>query len=359
MKVFYLFIFLIPFLQCTAQQPQPAKKVNTDSPPRQKVTKIAFGSCMHQDKPAPVLLTADSLKPDLFVFLGDNIYGDSPFMWVLKRKYKKLAAKPEFKQLKSHVPLLAVWDDHDYGKNDAGREYRQKDRSKKIFLKFWEEPKESKRWERQGIYTSYTCKTAGNKTLQLILLDNRWFRTPLKKADLTNGMDKNDYAPDYNPGSSMLGSKQWKWLETQLRTPADIRIIASSTQFSTEYNGYETWSNFPYEQGRMFDLIERTKANGVVFISGDVHYAELNAIVPENMYPIYDLTASGITEKWDHVEPSRFRIGEAFQENHFGMIEIREDYETKEIYLWLTIYDVNRNTPIQHNIRLNDLQIPD
>ena len=156
----------------------------------------------------------------------------------------------------------------------------------------------------------------------------------------------------------MLGSRQWKWLELQLRKKADIRIIATSTQFATDYNGYESWSNFPYEQGKMFDLIERTKANGVFFISGDVHYAELNAIVPEEMYPLYDLTASGITEKWDHVEPSRFRIGDAFQENHFGMVEIREDSETKETYIWLTIYDVNAKTPIQQVIPLRDLQFP-
>lgn len=357
---FFCTVFLLFFiLSSIAQRPNSKKKEDFVPLPQKKVTRIGFGSCMHQDKPLPILLTADSLKPDLFIFLGDNIYGDSPFMWVLKRKYKKLASKPEFQQLKAHVPLLAVWDDHDYGKNDAGREFRQKEKSKKIFLNFWGEPKESVRWERQGIYTTYTFYTAGNKLLQLILLDNRWARTSLQKASLTNGIDKNDYAPIYDPTSSMLGSKQWKWLEVQLRKKADIRIIATSTQFATEYNGYESWSNFPYEQGRMFDLIERTKANGVFFISGDVHYAELNAIIPENMYPLFDLTASGITEKWDHVEPSRFRIGNAFQENHFGMIEIREDSETKDLFINLKIIDVKGKTPIEHVLRLSELQLPE
>jgi len=37
---------------------------------------LAFGSCHHQAKPAPTLLAAAASAPDVFVFLGDNLYND-------------------------------------------------------------------------------------------------------------------------------------------------------------------------------------------------------------------------------------------------------------------------------------------
>lgn len=349
---------LLSGLLCAAVWSQPTGKQTGKELPY--VKRIAFGSCQNPNKPLPILQRADSMKPDLFVFLGDNVYGDSKYftIWNLRRQYRKLAKKPEFRQLKAHVPLVATWDDHDYGVNDGGKEFKAKERSKKLFLDFWEEPKKSERQERLGIYTSYTYRTVGRKTVQLILLDTRTFRTPLLKADLDNGHDKNDYGINTDLNATLLGGTQWKWLEAELRKKADIRIIASSTQFAVDYNGYEAWANFPFEQMRMFDLIERTRANGVFFISGDVHYAELNAVMPENMYPLYDLTASGITEKWDHVEPSLFRKGKAFQENHFGMVEFEEDKKTGDVRILLSIHDVYGKPQIARNVLLSQLRLP-
>jgi alkaline phosphatase D len=65
----------------------------------------------------------------------------------------------------------------------------------------------------------------------------------------------------------------------------DIRLIGSSTQFSISYNGYEAWANVPHERQRMLDLIKTTKANGVLFMSGDVHYAEISKIANPGAYP--------------------------------------------------------------------------
>ena len=72
----------------------------------------------------------------------------------------------------------------------------------------------------------------------------------------------------------------------------------------------------------MAELIRKTKANGVVFVSGDVHWGEISKRSFDDLYPIYDITASGITEDWHNVEPNRYRVKQAFRKNHFGMIEI-------------------------------------
>ncbi|MCB9051314.1 MAG: hypothetical protein H6556_17935 [Lewinellaceae bacterium] len=60
---------------------------------------IAFGPCARQDKEQPLLRVAADLKPDVFIFLGDNIYGDSRNMDTLRAKYARLAAKEEFQNL--------------------------------------------------------------------------------------------------------------------------------------------------------------------------------------------------------------------------------------------------------------------
>lgn len=314
-------------------------------------TRIAFGSCMHEDDPKPVLNLATASKPDLFVFLGDNIYGDTLDMAVLQSKYDKLAASQEFVALRAAVPLIATWDDHDYGSNDAGKEYPFKTESKGIFLDFWQEPENSPRRTQEGIYTSYMYDEPGGK-VQVILLDNRWFRDPLDPTtDFVNY--KNDYQPTTDTSRTILGDAQWAWLEEELKKPADVRILGTSIQFGHEYNGWESWTNMPHERQRMIDLIQQTGAEGLVMISGDVHWAELSKQDTAG-YPIYDLTSSGITEEWPVIEPNKNRIGDAIAENNYGYIEIT--WGTTDHTLMLGIVDVNGDTRISQELHTSELK---
>jgi alkaline phosphatase D len=326
-------------------------------PPAPLISKIAFGSCAHESDPQPVLDLVVKHKPDLFVYLGDNIYGDTKDMNVLKAKYQKLAAKPEFQRLKKNVRMLATWDDHDYGWNDIGRHYAFKNESKELFLDFFEEPQNSDRRKHAGIYTSYYFEGNGKK-LQLILLDGRTFRDDLRtyRGELHRDdkfFYKLDYFPHQTTDSTLLGKQQWEWLENELKKPADIRIIGSGTQFGISFNGYEAWANFPHEQQRMLDLIRKTKANGVVFITGDVHYAEISKLQAEGQYPIYDVTSSGITSTWHFATPNSNRIEGPIMDNHFGLITI--DWTKPDIEIKMEIWDVRDNQRIEHTIRKSDI----
>lgn len=323
------------------------------------ISRIAFGSCGHQDRPQPVLSLAASRKPDVFVFLGDNIYGDTNRMKVLKQKYRKLGDKPEFRQLWEASRVIATWDDHDYGRNDAGKEYRHKEQSKNIFLDFWKVPPEDIRHHRKGIYTSYFFE-GNSRTVQIILLDLRTFRDDLRPYR-NEPVDKNlfhyklDYWPHETTRPTMLGEEQWNWLKEQLLLPADVRIIASSTQFGITWNGYEAWANFPHEQKKMLSLIKETKASGVIFISGDVHYAEISRVKEEGLYPVYDITASGITSTWDFATPNGNRVDGPVMENHFGMIEI--EWHQADPVLTLQIIDVSGQLKIERKIPLSSLRL--
>jgi len=200
------------------------------------VTKIAFGSCGHQSDPQPVLAIAAAQNPDAFIFLGDNIYGDTDNMDTLWNKYERLGAKPEYRQLAAATQIFATWDDHDFGRNDAGKYYPYKKESKEIFMEFFKEPANSDRRKHDGIYKAEYLQE-GDKIIQLILLDVRSFRSDLLLFDKENKELQAkyfyplDYQPHTSPDSSLLGDEQWKWLEEELKKPADLRFICHTAIF--------------------------------------------------------------------------------------------------------------------------------
>jgi alkaline phosphatase D len=321
------------------------------------VTKIAFGSCGYQDEDQPVLSLAADNKPDAFIFLGDNIYGDTDNMDTLQAKYNRLGAKPEYKKLAASTKIFATWDDHDYGRNDAGLRYPFKQQSKEFFLKFFNEPAESNRRKHEGIYHTEYIKS-GDKTVQVILLDVRSFRNDLLPYDTIAKLprEKYFYTPDYIPhtstDSNLLGTAQWAWLHDELSKPADLRLICSGSQFGIEYNGYEAWANFPHEQKRMLELIKKTKASGVLFLTGDVHYAEISKLNEPGLYPIYDITASGITSTWDFATLNKNRIEGPVMDNHFGLLTLTwED----DLVIKMEIIDKFNNSRIEYITRRSEL----
>lgn len=317
------------------------------------ISKIAFGSCNHQDNPQLIWDTVLQEMPELFIFLGDNIYGDTKKMNVLQEKYDKLGSKAGYQKLLQNCEVIATWDDHDYGKNDGGKEYPKKEESKKIFLTFFKEPDSSSRWKHNGIYTSYYYGVA-SKMLQIIILDCRTFRDRLEavRADLSC---KGPFRKTKNKHKTFLGEEQWNWLEQELKQPADLRLIATSTQFLVDFNGWEAWVNMPHERERFLKLIEQTKAEGVYFISGDLHYAELSGLKRENMYTIYDLTSSGLTHGHSCAGGNDLRIGNPYMDANYGVISI--DWNaTPSPKLKFEIKNEKRNTQIQHELHLNQLK---
>jgi alkaline phosphatase D len=321
------------------------------------VTKIAFGSCGYQDDPQPVLTLAARQQPQAFIFLGDNIYGDTDNMDTLRAKYNRWMARPEYRQLQAATKIMATWDDHDYGRNDAGKWYEYKAQSKQIFLDVFKEPSNSPRRQHEGIYkTEYI--TVGSKKIQVLLLDVRTFRNNLLLYSDSAAVAKHSffYTPEYLPhhsaDSTLLGEAQWQWLETALRQPADLRLICSGSQFGITYNGYEAWANFPLEQQRMLNLIKKTKANGVLFLTGDVHYAEISRLQYAGGYPLYDVTSSGITSMWDFAAPNQNRIEGPVMDNHYGLLTITWQ---KDPIIKMEIIDKWNNQRVEYSIKKSEI----
>ena len=328
-----------------------AEGPNPDAP----LTRIAFGSCAHQDRPQPIWDTVIKADPELFLFIGDNVYADTDDMAVLRQKYAQLGAVPGFAKLRQRCRVLATWDDHDYGTNDAGVEYPMKVESQAAFLDFFGEPADSPRRKQAGVYAAHTFGPAG-KRVQVILLDSRYFRSPLRrKAKREPGTGPYEATPD--PDATILGDAQWAWLAEQLRQPAELRIIASSIQVVASDHGWEKWANFPRERRRLFDLVRETKANGVVLVSGDRHTAELSVEREAGPYPVYDLTSSSLQnplKPTDVVEGNTRRLGDVIREVNFGLITI--DWDDADPRVGLTVRGIDGQDLINHDVRLSELK---
>jgi alkaline phosphatase D len=312
-------------------------------------SRIGFGSCADEDKPQPVWEAVVASEPDLFVMLGDNVYADTTDMAQMRAAYAKLAAKPGFQKLRADTPVLATWDDHDYGANDAGSEYPMKEESKQIFLDFFGEPADSERRSRPGIYGAWTWEAEEHR-LQVILLDCRTFRTRLAEVvdkDARKAQKMGVYQPLRE--GTMLGEDQWRWLEQQLRAPADLRLIGTSTQLLGEFNGYEAWANLPHERERMLRLLEETGAGvNAILLSGDTHWGELSR-VRNGDHDLYEVTSSGLTETWPTFGPNEHRVGEPFTLANFGLVTI--DWDAGPL-VTLEVRDVGGEVQITQEVKL-------
>jgi alkaline phosphatase D len=329
------------------------------------LTRIAFGACAKEDKDQPIWDAVSAAKPDLFIFLGDNIYADTRDPAVMAEKYALLAAKPGFRKLRDTTPILAIWDDHDYGEDDAGADYPMKEESRRQFCDFWSESAASARRTRDGVYAAYRFGPRGRR-VQIILPDLRWNRTPIRAADLggkpyadwAKGLEQSgaEVPGPYNripdAAATMLGETQWRWLEDQLSAPADIRILGSSLQVIADFPGWEAWINYATDHQRLFDAVRRRKADGLLCISGDTHYGEISVLDVNTPYPIWDLTSSGLTEVWPVTPPNARRVGEVYRDRNFGLITI--DWKKRD--LTLAVHGEDGAVRLSQQIALSSLR---
>jgi alkaline phosphatase D len=297
------------------------------------LTRIAFGSCSHQQKPQPIWDAVLAYQPELFIFTGDNVYGDvtSEAMTELREAYATAEKVEGIARLRAQVPVLATWDDHDYGQNDGGGDFAYRQQAKQLFLDFWGIGGDDPRTRRPGLYHAEIWGPPGER-VQIILLDTRSFRSPLRPTDERHALGKEAYLPDPDPTKTMLGEAQWAWLTEQLRAPAELRLLVSSVQVLAEQHGFERWGNLPLERQRLLDLLAETDARGVVLVSGDRHIGALYRLREGVPYPLYEITSSGLNMAYArNRDIGPLRLGEVYGQDNFGTIDV--DWQAGEVTL--------------------------
>jgi len=308
--------------------------------PDGEIQRIAFGSCAKQWQKQPIWAAVIAAEPDLFLFLGDAIYADTdgktawPVMpGQLIGEWNRLAEKSEIQALMAAVPVMATWDNHDYGTHSGGAEFPLKRVSRDIFLDFFDEPAGSARRLREGVYDAKVFGPKGRR-VQVILLDTRYFKgTPLRDERSVEEKSRlgivGQYAPNTDPAVTLLGNEQWEWLKEQLHQPAELRLIASGTQIIPDEKSMDEWGNYPLERQKFIDLLISSKAKGVILLSGNVHFGEVSGLEILG-YPLLEITSSGLThvnERYAGLTNS-YRVAGPVVQTNFGMIEVDWDAES-------------------------------
>ncbi|TMM53864.1 alkaline phosphatase family protein [Maribacter algarum] len=289
---------------------------------------IAFGSCNKHDLPNLLWDDVKASNPDVWIWGGDIVYADTDDMTELRRTYAAQNEVVGYKDMKSEVPVIGSWDDHDYGLNDGGVEFSAKQDSQQELLNFLDVPKNSPRRKQEGVYTSHHYRTSWG-TVSVIVLDTRYFRTAITPDTETNKRLK----PNTYGEGSILGEVQWEWLAGELaNSSSDFNVVISSIQFLSNEHGFECWGNFPHEVDRFNELVADSKAKGVIVLSGDRHISEFSKTKIEGMnYPLIDFTSSGLTHAYSKFsgEPNPFRVGEVVSTESFGVLEF--DFDKGEV----------------------------
>jgi len=329
-------LLLVLFTSISAQELLKIDRYPVDSV--KNISVFAFGSCNHQLLPQEMWLNIMEYKPDLFVFLGDNVYGNCEDKECLVKTYNTQLKKPFFQDFMARIPAIGTWDDHDYGPDNSGIENPMKKDSQKYFLDFIGEPLRSPRRVQEGVYASYSFGEEG-KRIKFILLDERYFRED----------------PGENAG--MLGEVQWNWLEKELTgSDAQINFICTSSQFLSNRPNSDRWEQYPKDMKRLYDLIKTSKKQGVILLSGDIHCAEMmQNTSPELNYPLYEFTASGISHAHPtpKINANTYKTQKPFCALNFGLITINW---SNPVSIKVEIKDIQNFTNQEKTLYLDDLK---
>lgn len=341
MKLRSLSFLMSVLISACAQQPAKLKMAPPPSPTYESqipsadfkglepLSKIAFSSCADQDRPAPLWNDIIVMKPDLFLFMGDNIYASQPSQQPIADQYRKLDQVPDYARARQQIPFMATWDDHDFGARDGGADWTGKENARQDFLNYWTYLKNSLPGDQKGIYHAKIFGPPGQQ-VQVIMLDTRYFRSPLLEQSEFKGQARN-YLP--NKEGTILGPAQWEWLEMQLRQPAQLRFVVSSIQLIATEPQFEKWGNFPQERQRFLDLLHKTKAQNVIILSGDRHIASIAKMPVKGYGLLYEVTASSLNRANKYTDQDAHYVGTPYSGENFGLALI--DWKNKILNIQL------------------------
>ncbi len=309
-----LFCLLSIVFCCT---PKNQKESAEKSP--ESIQRIAFGSCSRQSmKDAQLWKEVIAENPDVWIWLGDNVYADTEDMEKMKADYDLQKSHPDYQRLLQKTAVVGTWDDHDFGANDIGKEYPMKDESRDLLFDFLDVPKTNEAWARKGAYQTYTYGFE-DKRIKLILLDVRYFRDSLKWT-----MDPK--TAQVNEKGDILGEDQWTWLSAELDDAgSDMFILGSGIQVISKDHRFEKWANFPRAKDRLLNLITDKVEVPVLFLSGDRHISEVSKLeIAGYDFPLYDVTSSSLTTPWGEPAPdvNSHRVGEIIYPTNFAIMDI-------------------------------------
>ncbi|MBN8702370.1 MAG: alkaline phosphatase family protein [Bacteroidetes bacterium] len=216
---------------------------------------------------------------DFMIWTGDNIYlreVDYSSNSGMEYRYIHARKHPLMKKIFYARPNYAIWDDHDFGPNDANREFPLKEASLELFKDFWGNQTYGEA-DNKGVYSKFSYADA-----DFFLVDNRYYRTP----------EKNKLA------TTQLGKEQLNWLKNNIASSTSKFkfIIAGGQMLDTiGMAKKECLGMYENDYNEFINFISEKNIKGLVFISGDRHLTELLKIKTFTGKSFYEFTCSPVS----------------------------------------------------------------
>lgn len=264
------------------------------------------------------------LKPDIMFWLGDNIYL-RPMDWTSRtgylHRYSHTRKEPRLQRLMATGQHFAIWDDHDFGPNDARGSYVNAGFAHEAFRLFWPNPTLMTFNQEQSTATAFSFNG-----IDFFGLDNRSFRT----VDLADTAQR-----------QIFGKPQLDWLIENLKfSQAPFKIVALGGQLLNPAAKAENVANCPTERAYLLKRIEEEKIKGVIFVSGDRHHSEVNVLKNQNGHTIWEITSSPLTAgPTKAVEENPLRLGGSLIQGKRNFAKLQFNGSQKNRTLLLSFHD--------------------
>jgi alkaline phosphatase D len=207
-------------------------------------------------QPFSILKHITSLKPDLFLMLGDATYANHPKnnpatdLASFQQKHLDVRRSPELQDLLSGAATYATWDDHDT-ENNTDKTHPLLLPSRAAFKDYW--PVRAAVQAKAGLFRSHRW----GKLAEFFMLDGRSFRDPVKAKK----------------PRTLLGELQKKWLLDGLfSSTAQHKFIVSPVPLLAPFEN-DSFFGFKKERRQILRLVQDKKLKNVTVLSADFHCA--------------------------------------------------------------------------------------
>jgi hypothetical protein len=206
-------------------------------------------------------------------------------------------------ELYRSVPLVYMWDDHDFGPNNSDGTLSTKGNAATAYR------------ERVPSYAlpdpgaAYQSFPIGR--VLFVVLDTRFYRSPNGAAD--------------GPSKTMLGSNQKAWLAQLLsESTAEVMVMVSSVRW---INGSsDSWPGFATERQEIADLLVSTGwADRMVMINADVHALAFDSGANNDWggFPVYVVGSVDATPF--SPTPSSYDRGASVERDQYGGFQVTDN----------------------------------
>jgi hypothetical protein len=295
--------------------------------------RFVFGSCARTGSNHMVFETMESLAPLFTLHMGDfhyeNITENDPARF--RRAFDKVLASERQASLYRSAPIAYVWDDHDYGPNDADGTHKGRPAALAAYDEYVPHYLDGE--SRQDLHQAFSVGR-----VRFLLSDVRSRRTP-------------DDAPD-GPDKTMLGVDQREWLLGEIERARDryaLVVWVNPVPWIAEKGSGHGWGLYDWERRFIADRIRDAGMTGrMMMLSGDAHMVAIDdgtnssfatrRTSGERGFPVmhagpFDRYARHKGGPYSHGKAGRRVLFGLIQVQQFGLAEVRDDGRLLEVSL--------------------------